>query len=238
MATIERIGRESGAYMTMIQTDSQLITKGQIWGTRNYGPKGDTRPNAKNLNFFDAIFFYGSGDSELTEQQKADLLSFVHDDGKGFIGAHAANVAFQKWPDYLAMLGGYDNEDFPTVDMPVVIEDPKFPGMSAFPHSFTFKDEFPDLSRSKFADKVHVIVRLDATRLTPQQLAGRSADREFPIAWAKKYGKGRVFFSSFGHRDETWDDPRVQKMYLEAIKWALGQGEADLTPQPLPGSTK
>ena len=48
------------------------------------------------------------------------------------------------------------------------------------------------------------------------------------------YGKGRVFFSGFGHLEETWDDPRVQKMYLEAIKWAMGLTQADVTPRPMP----
>ena len=53
-------------------------------------------------------------------------------------------------------------------------------------------------------------------------------DRDFAVAWAKMYGKGRVFYSTFGHTDESWDDPRVQTMYLEAIKWAIGGGESEL----------
>ena len=37
------------------------------------------------------------------------------------------------------------------------------------------------------------------------------------------YGKGRVFYRTFGHAAETWDNPQIQKMYLEAIRWALRQ---------------
>ena len=44
----------------------------------------------------------------------------------------------------------------------------------------------------------------------------------FPVALARTYGKGRTFWSNFGHAAETWDDPDIQKMYLEAIKWAMG----------------
>ena len=40
-------------------------------------------------------------------QQKADFLSFVHDDGKGFIGIHSATITFTEWPDYGEMIGGY-----------------------------------------------------------------------------------------------------------------------------------
>ena len=35
------------------------------------------------------------------------------------------------------------------------------------------------------------------------------------------YGKGRVFYATLGHAAETWDDPNVQKLYLEATRWAL-----------------
>jgi type 1 glutamine amidotransferase len=48
------------------------------------------------------------------------------------------------------------------------------------------------------------------------------------------YGKGRVNYSTLGHVDQNWDDPRVQKMYSEAIQWAMGLVDADATPRPLP----
>ncbi len=65
-------------YDTIIRTDSQLITKHAVLGA-------DGKPllYAKNLNDFDAIFFFGVREIVLTPEQKADLLSFVHDDGKG-----------------------------------------------------------------------------------------------------------------------------------------------------------
>ena len=49
------------------------------------------------------------------------------------------------------------------------------------------------------------------------------------MAWIKPYGDGRVFFSYLGHTDAASDDPRVQTMYLEAIKWVIDGGE---TPRP------
>ena len=52
--------------------------------------------------------------------------------------------------------------------------------------------------------------------------------------WAKKYGKGRVWYSTFGHLEATLDDARIQQMYIGAIKWALGLIDADITPRPFP----
>ncbi len=86
--------------------------------------------NAKNLNDFDAVLFYTGGTLEMDDQEKADFLSFVHDDGKGFIGVHSATITFTDWPEYGDMIGGYfDEHPWGTFDAPIVVEDPSFPGM-------------------------------------------------------------------------------------------------------------
>src|SRR5581483_7475512 len=72
LAVMERVGRESGAYEMFLRTDSQWITR---------EPVAAPARNARNLNYFDAIFYFGTGDN-LTPAQKKDLLAFVHDDGK------------------------------------------------------------------------------------------------------------------------------------------------------------
>ena len=46
------------------------------------------------------------------------------------------------------------------------------------------------------------------------------------------YGKGRVYYSTLGHVEQNWDDPRIQKMYVDAIKWAMGLVDADVRPRP------
>ena len=55
-------------------------------------------------------------------------------------------------------------------------------------------------------------------------------DRDFPVAWAHQYGRGRVFYSTLGHAAETWDDPVLQQMYFQAIRWALGLVPGDAAP--------
>jgi uncharacterized protein len=41
-----------------------------------------------------------------------------------------------------------------------------------------------------------------------------------------------VFYSTLGHVDANWDKPEMQKMFTEAIKWALRLVDADVTPRP------
>jgi type 1 glutamine amidotransferase len=55
-------------------------------------------------------------------------------------------------------------------------------------------------------------------------------DGDFPAAWAKSYGKGRVFYSILGHETDSWDSPVIQQLYFNAMKWALKLVDADLTP--------
>ena len=215
LATIERLGRESGMFDTYIRTDSQLLTKQPI----SVGDRKNV--NARNLDYFDAIFYFGTGEGDLSAQQKADFLSFIKTDGKGFVGAHTGDDAYFTWPEFGEMVGGYfDNHPWGVFDAPVIVEDPNFPAMKPFPARFTIHDEI--YQHKNFSrDKVHVLARLDASKLDFTKPNIHRTDKDFPVAWAKMYGKGRVFYSTFGHFDEAWDDARVQKMYIAAIEWSM-----------------
>jgi type 1 glutamine amidotransferase len=226
LATIERLGRETGLYDTFIRTDSQLLTKQPI----SVGERKNV--NAKNLNHFDALFYFGTGEGDLSSQQKSDLMSFIKEDGKGFIGAHTGDDAYFTWPEFGEMVGGYfDNHPWGVFEAPIVVEDTNFPAMKMFPKTFTIRDEIyqhKDFSR----DKVHVLARVDSSKVDLTNKNVHRTDKDFPVAWAKMYGKGRVFYSTFGHTDEVWDNPNIQKMYLEAIKWALRLTGDDIVSGP------
>ncbi len=238
LATIERLGRDSGLFVTYIRTDTQLMTKGEIYGTGKYAapPAGTRRVNAKNLNYFDAIFFLGLGEEELSAQQKSDLLSFVHDDGKGFVGAHSAIDAFYNWPEYGEMMGAYfDNHPWGVMDAPIIVEEPAFPGMKHLPTELTLRDEIYVPTNAPYSRKnVDVLARLDAGKIDLKVRDLHRTDGDFPVAWVKNYGKGKVFYSSLGHLDSSWDNPQIQQMYLEAIKWSLGLTDYTPWPHPIP----
>ncbi len=76
-------------------------------------------------------------------------------------------------------------------------------------------------------------MRLDASKLDLNNPRVHRKDHDFAVTWAKMYGKGRVYYSTLGHVEENWDDPRLQRMYVEAIKWAMGLVNADVSPRPL-----
>jgi type 1 glutamine amidotransferase len=225
LATIDRLGHDSGLYDTYIRTDSQWITKQPIPAPAR---------NAKNLNDFDAVFLFISGEGDWTDQQKKDFVSFVKDDGKGVVAAHTGNAAFYEWPEFGNMIGGYfDNHPWGVVEAQIIVEDRTFPAMKHFPARFTMRDEMYELRPTPYSrDNVRVLARLDAGTLDLKNPDVHRKDADFPVAMARTYGKGRTFWSTFGHAAETWDNHDVQQMYLEAIKWAMGITQGDATPRP------
>jgi type 1 glutamine amidotransferase len=228
LAVIERLGYESGLYDTFIRTDSNIISKTPLKTT------GDPASGGPNLNNVDAIFFMGHRDVPLDEKQKAELLSFVKEDGKGFVAAHVAQTAFESWPEFGELLGA--RFDGHPINGPGVIvnEDPSFPATKHFPASFNFTDEFYQ-PKEYSRDKIHVLLRLDLSNV-PANPGLHRPDKDHPLAWAKMYGKGRVFYGSFAHASSTWDIRDIQLMYLEAIKWSLGLTDGDVQPHAMRGT--
>lgn len=222
LATFWKLGKETGLWDTYIRTDTQLITKKKLPG------------NAKNLDYFDAVVFYTTGELQMDDEQKADFLKFVREDGKGFIGVHSATDTFYKWPEYGEMIGGYfDGHPWNQFEAPIIVEDRTHPIAKHLPPTFTIHDEIyqiKDYSR----DRVRVLMRMDPDKIDLQKKGVKRTDRDFAVAWVRNYGNGRVFYSTFGHRDEVWERPDVQKMWIEAVKWVTKMTEGDATPRPLP----
>jgi len=237
LATLEHLGRESGAYFAFLRTDTQLVTKNEVWGAGDYARGGSKQSRGRNLDYFDAVVFFTNGETEMTPDQKRDLLTFVHDDGKGFVAVHSATGSFYTWPEYGEMVGGYfDNHPWNVFAAPVIVERPDFPAMKHLPHELILRDEMYQYRAPYSRGNVDVLARLDASKLDLTNHGVKRTDRDFPIAWIKNYGKGRVFSSTLGHTDASWDDPRVQTMYLEGIKWVLHMTSGEPHPHPAPAN--
>ncbi len=225
MANVWKMGHESGLWEATLRTDTELITK--------TNPKAR---NVKTLDDFDALVFASTtGELTLTDDQKRDMMSFIHDDGKGFVGIHAALDTNYKWPEYGEMIGGwFDQHPWSTFWAPIVLEDPSFPAVRHFPKAFMKYDEIYQ-PKSWSRDKVNVLLSLDPNKLDYNNPRVHRTDHDFAVAWSKMYGKGRVFYSTLGHTKQSWDDPDIQKMYFEAIKWVLGLTEGSTASHPKPG---
>ncbi len=53
---------------------------------------------------------------------------------------------------------------------------------------------------------------------------------EFPSTWARREGKGRVFYTSLGHREDVWTNPVFQEIALGGFAWVMGNVDYDVRP--------
>src|SRR6185312_13499475 len=200
---------------------------------------------------FDAFFFFTSGNltgatgdknPPMTEVGKAAFLDAIKR-GKGFIGAHSATDTFEtnepvgfnsnnrsqryhnygdKADPYIRMIGA----EFVTHEKQQVakvhVADPKFPGMMQ--QDFSLMEEW--YSFADFSDNLHVLLALET-----EGMAGAAYQRPpYPSTWARMHGRGRVFYTAMGHREETWKNPLFQQMLFGGIAWAVRDVNADVTP--------
>ena len=228
LAVIEKLGYESGQWDTFIRTDSNIIS---ATPKKTDGSAASGGPNLSNV---DAIFFMGHREVPLDPSQREELLKFVRE-GKGFVAAHVGLTAFESWPEFLDLIGA--RFDGHPINGPGVLinESPDSPMTRHMSASFPFTDEFyqpKDHSRAK----IDVVLRLDLANVPENPSLHLKGDH--PIAWAKTYGKGRVFFGSFAHSSATWDIRDIQQMYFEAMRWALGLTDYDPKPHPMRGAAQ
>jgi uncharacterized protein len=174
--------------------------------------------SSDNLKNFDAVWFYTTGELPLSETQKAELLAFVRS-GKGFGGSHSATDTFYKWKEYGDLIGAYfDGHPWHT-KINVIVEDKMHPSTKHLGDSFTITDEIYQFKGPYSREKLHVLLKLDLKDLKP----GNRKDNDNALAWTNQYGKGHVFYTALGHRDEVWRDPRYQAHVIGGLRYMFFQ---------------
>jgi type 1 glutamine amidotransferase len=203
---------------------------------------------------FDAFFFYTTGDLTLAKNSPAQgdgqppmtpagkqaLLDAIAA-GKGFVGTHSATDTFHapgnkdhgparyvadgdRTDAYGKMIGASFIKHDAQQPGRQIVADPKFPGAGAVPADFAPQEEWYSLKN--FAPDLHVILVQDTRTMT-----GPSYQRPpYPSTWARMQGKGRVFYTSMGHRDDVWTNPVFQSVLMGGLNWALRRVDADVTP--------
>ena len=158
----------------------------------------------------------------VTVEQRKALLDFI-EGGKGFAGFHGASDAgMPKWPEYTNMIGGcFDGHPWNAGGTwPFTVEDPDHSLCKNFSSTtFQFSDE---IYQYKGYDRknLRVLVSLDASKSGKM---GKSPTNDYPVSWVKSYGKGRVFYTNFGHNKATWWTPYLLKHFLHGIRWSVGK---------------
>lgn len=138
--------------------------------------------------------------------------------GHPFLGTHSASDTYHDAPEYLDMLGAEfeTHGDQTTVD--IRVEDRNHPATVSLPMPFRIFDEIYEF-RTNPRSRVSVLLSLDRHPNDGHPAAGQPGD--FPLAWHRIYGSGRVFYTALGHREDVWNDVRFQQHLAGAIRWAF-----------------
>ncbi|MCS6863094.1 MAG: ThuA domain-containing protein, partial [Abditibacteriales bacterium] len=124
---------------------------------------------------------------------------------------------------FIAMIGGEFSGHGAQQKAMMRVADPKFPGCEGL-KDFELLEEWYGFRN--FAKDLHVILIQET-----QGMQGRDYQRPpYPATWARGHGKGRVFYTSMGHREDVWTNPIFQQILLGGIAWAVGNVKADVTP--------
>jgi len=185
-----------------------------------------------------AIFANTTGDLPLPDKQA--FLDWIKS-GRAFIGMHSATDTFRghkPLDPYVEMIGGEFKTHGAQVEVECINQDAQHPACRHLGSTYKLKDEIYILNGFE-RGKVHGLLTLD--KHPNDKTAG-----DYPIAWCKEYGKGRVFYTSLGHREDVWDantpanlkrensaevSEAYQRHILSGIKWALGLEKGDAKPQ-------
>ena len=179
--------------------------------------------SAENLRSYDAVLFFTSGELQLSPGQRSAFLDFIRRGG-GFGGVHSATDTLYTWPEYGELIGGYFDGHPWVHPVRMDIEDPSHPAVAHLGASFTMLDEIYQF-RSFDRSRVRVLMTLDTTSVNLNAEGAHRGTEDFPLAWVRPYGSGRVFYTALGHFDETWRDQRFLRMMEGALLWLTGQAE-------------
>src|SRR5690606_1836692 len=171
--------------------------------TYSVDPEDLTR---QDLQRYDGLILYANHDSISPAPEKA-LLVYVAS-GKGFIPIHSASYCFRNSPEVVALIGGQFKSHGGGAFSAEIIE-PEHPALKGVTEFTTEWDE--TYVHTHIAADTHVLMeRVDTTH------------RE-PYTWVKDYGKGRVFYTAFGHDERTFRNPGFLHLVKNGILWAVGE---------------
>jgi type 1 glutamine amidotransferase len=207
--TLKALGEKTGAYTATTGDDINLL-------------------RAAGLAKFDAVLMVNTQGDFLTDpEMRQGLVDYVKS-GHGLVAIHAAADANSTWPEWPELIGGTYN-GHPWNRASVKIDDPASP-LNAWcgGKGFLINDEVYTFRAPYSRDKLHILLSMDWKMA--QLGNGNRADNDFALAWIHEYGKGRVFYSAFGHDPKVCENPLITAHWLAGIQYALGDLAADATP--------
>lgn len=137
-----------------------------------------------------------------------------HFEGANAVVIHCAMHTYRdaKIDDWRQMLGVTSRRHEHKSMYPVKNARPEHPIMKDFPKEWTTP-----------SDELYVIEKVwPETEVLATSVSEKTGDLH-PVVWTHKYGKARVFGTTYGHANETFEDPVFLDILINGIQWAAGR---------------
>ncbi|GAB3893702.1 hypothetical protein GCM10028825_34820 [Spirosoma agri] len=170
--------------------------------------------NPDNLNKYDGLLIFANWDSIPKPQEKA-LLDYVSS-GKGLIPVHCASYCFRNSTEYVDKVVGGQFWRHRMDTIQTRFTQPNNPIVAGLP-SFKAYDETYLHSHLQADNNVLAVREIKA-----DQAKDKPGVKEEPYTWTRQYGKGRVFYTAYGHDERTWGQPGFQQLLERGILWSVG----------------
>jgi len=161
--------------------------------------------NDQELKRYSAIVLYNNHNT-VSRAQISALLRFV-ENGGGLVVLHCASASFQNSEEFIKLVGAAFKSHGTGVFGTVRLE-PNHPVLKDVPTWESWEETYVHTKHNP-VNRTVLEVR-------------RENGHDEPWTWVKPYGKGRVFYTAWGHDERTWLQPGFQMMVEHAIKWTIG----------------
>jgi uncharacterized protein len=187
---------------------------------------------------FDAVIFNNASGDVFTPDQEAAFKAYL-EDGGGYVGIHAAgDNSHKEWGWYMDQVIGATFTQHtmnPQFQKAVVrAENASHPAMQGLPASWQRIEEWYSFDKSPRTKGFTILATVDEQSYNPEGMFGanlRMGD-DHPAVWARCIGKGRVFYTSFGHKAEAFSEAETKMMLANATAWAITGGDTGCSPAP------
>lgn len=158
------------------------------------------------LNKYDGLLIYANTVEIKPDQEKA-LLDYVAS-GKGFLPIHSASYCFLNSPKYVELVGAqFQRHGVGTFRTQIARPDHEL--LKGF-RGFESWDETYVHNKHNEQDRTVLEYREDK-------------EGKEPWTWVRTHGKGRVFYTAWGHDERTWGNPGFHNLIERGTRWAVGQ---------------
>lgn len=185
------------------------------------------------------LVIFANTTGELPLPDKDGFIKWI-EAGHSFAAMHSGSDTFHNFPGYYNMLQGTFAGHGAQVPADLVAADTKHPANAGIGEKWDLKQEEMYLIKNHKPEEVRALWYL---KHHPNEAAKLGY---YPVSWVRMAGKGRVFYTSLGHREDLWsDDPALkdrknpvetskqfQAHILGGMKWALGLAEGSAAPNP------